>query len=217
MSKSEQLRQTVAQAIAEFEKNTAFAAVERGEFTRQDYQQLLLHLFYQTYEGPSSFALAGVNCALQNKAASEYLLAHAEEENLHYRWVIDDLKSVGYTGPSPVDLTPPPDTLAYVSFNFYIAQRQPLARFAIATVLEGIAAELGAHYGQKMMACADLKPENCTFFTSHSVLDVSHCDDLWKVIETFQLSDTEWAWMELAAQTAGKLYAAIYNAAMQRP
>ena len=95
-SQLQQLRDTIDLAIGQFPQNIVCRKVDTGDFELTDYQKLLRMIFHQVREGPFTFALAGVNCGPHLRSAKEYLLHHAEEEKLHWRWVVNDLKETGY-------------------------------------------------------------------------------------------------------------------------
>ena len=68
----------------------------------------------------------------------EYLLHHAEEEQDHWKWIIQNLKDTGFEGPDPREVFPTIPTQAYISFAMYLAHKQPVSRLAMGYVLEGL-------------------------------------------------------------------------------
>jgi hypothetical protein len=198
-------------AIRMFPDNRMVCQALSGKATIQHYQTLLLTLFHQTRSGPYTFSMAASNCSWRNRIAKEYLLRHALEEANHWGWILDDLKSVGYTAEDPRQLFPHPSCEAYVSFNERVAAHFPVARLAIAGVLEGIGATHGGNYGRKLIKALSLEPKNCTFFLSHAETDKEHSAEIDELIRKCDLSDEEWAWMAHAAKTAGLLYRAMYD------
>ncbi len=206
----------MAEGVAAFLDNGMIARLEARDLEMADYHRLLLTLFHQTYEGPSTFALAGFHTPLHFEDAREYLMHHAEEEAEHWKWVITDLKKTGYEGPDPRSFFPCPATQAYVAFNVYTATRHPLARLAIAAVLEGIGGRHGTKYGRMLLEQLGLRPEQATFFLAHGELDKGHVEEVFAIIDTCALSEAEWAWMAHAARTAGVLYSAMYTEAAKK-
>ena len=206
-------RDAVAHAVGAFPDNATCRRLDAGELQVADYHRLLLTLFQQTFEGPGTFALAGFHCDTRFERARQYLVHHAEEEHEHWRWVIDDLRSSGYTGPDPRETWPCPETQAYVAFNVYTATRHPLARLGIAAVLEGIGGRWGTPYGRKLVEQLDLKPTQCTFFLAHGELDRGHVEEVFEVIDSCDLDERAWGWLTHAARTAGVLYRAMYDVA----
>jgi len=204
----------VEEAVATFPENALCRRVDAGLITMADYHAILLMIFHQTFEGPSTFALAGAHCPPAHAEARDYLLHHADEEKSHWQWVISDLRNTGYEGPDPRELFPRPACQAYVAFNVYTAMRAPLARLAIATVLEGIGANFGKRYAMRVCQALELKPNQALFFYGHGDTDVGHSADLLRVIDNCALTSHDWAWMCHAAKTAGVLYRAMYEEAI---
>ena len=213
-SQLQQLRGTVDLAVGQFPENIVCRKVDTGDFELADYQKTLRMIFHQVLEGPFTFAMAGVNCRPNLRSAKEYFLHHAEEEKLHWRWVLNDLKETGYPA-DPVSLFPLPACQDYLSFNYYVALKMPIARIAIAMVLEGIGASYGALYAHKICQLLSLTPKQTQFYAGHGNTDREHILDLWRVIESHELNDEEWQWMNYAAETASRLYRRMYEEALQ--
>ena len=201
----------VAAQIARFPESRLIRRVEQGTVTLQHYHAILSTLFHQTYSGPYTFARAAVNCDWRHEAAKDYLLHHAEEERSHWRWVLDDLRHTDYEGPNLRELPPHPSCQAYIGLNYYIAEHVPVARLAIAAVLEGIGAAHGGVYGRKLLQALQLKSTQATFFLSHAETDKQHTEDLHSVIRQLALSAEEWRWMNHAAETGGLFYRGMYD------
>ena len=197
--------------IARFPDSRFMRRVETGTVELRHYHALLTTLFHQTYSGPYTFARAAVNCDWRHETAKEYLIQHAEEERTHWRWVLDDLASTGYTGVNPRAVPPHPSCQAYIGLNYYIAEHVPVARLAIAAVLEGIGAAHGATCGGKLLKALQLRKSQASFFTSHGETDKAHSVDLRQVITRCDLTDDEWMWMSHAAETAGLFYHGMYD------
>ena len=137
---------TVADAISAFPSARLPQRASAGNVEIRHYHAILATLFHQTYSSPYTFARAAVNCEWRHEAAKEYLLRHAEEERTHWRWVLDDLHATGYKGSDLRREPPHYTTQAYIGLNYYIAEHVPIARLAIAAVLEVIGATHGATF-----------------------------------------------------------------------
>jgi hypothetical protein len=203
--------QAVANGRAKCPTARLLQRLDAGEVEMKHYHAILCCLFHQTYSGPYTFARAAVNCNWRHEVAKEYLLRHAEEERIHWRWVLDDLKSTGYTGPDVRRAPPHHTTQAYVGLNYFIAEHTPIARLATAAVLEGIGAAHGGIYGRKIVQQLDLKKSQASFFLSHAETDIAHTAELNDVLAASELNQDDWIWMVHAAETAGRFYRAIYD------
>ena len=185
--------------------------VEDASVAMCHYHALLLTLFHQTREGPYTFALAAAKCPWRHATAREYLLVHANEERTHWQWVLDDLAATGHVGPDPRTLPAHPTTHAFIGLLHVTAERAPVARLAIASVLEGIGARLGSSHGGQLVAQLGLRRAQASFLLSHGTTDVAHTADLRAVIAGLDLGEEEWDEMDLAAEVAGRLYHAMYD------
>jgi hypothetical protein len=201
----------VTSQVSGFEQAALISIVDSGKITMPQYHSILTTLFHQTRSSPYSFAKAAINCDWRYAVAKEYLLQHAEEERTHRRWILEDLRNTGYSGPDPRDCFPHPTCEAYIAFNEHVAERMPVARLAIACVLEGIGAAFGLRYGRKLLALLQLGAGQASFFLSHGETDKRHVDELRDVISACELSPSDWAWMTHAATVAGQLYRAMYS------
>lgn len=210
-SNSNEFWETVDSQIEQFLDCEVVRKLENGSITLVDYHRLLLTLFHQTYSGPYTFSLASSMCEWRHEQAKEYLLEHAEDERTHWRWVLDDLKASGYKGESPRNCHPHWSCQAYIGVNNHLAIEFPLARLAIAVVLEGIGARHGIVYGRKLLEQLELKPEQASFFLSHGETDKKHIEELKDVVGGLVLTDDEWGWMTHSARVAGQLYKGMYD------
>ena len=211
----EELKSIADQSITSFSENAVIAAIKAHKWTKKDYERLLLTIFPQVYQGTMSFALAAGNCSNKWASVREFLVRHAEEDMLHYKWIEDDLGSIGYQGPSPYELMPSPPTQAYICFNFFNAHYLPPSRLASSLVLEGLGASLKPDDFMGILKSAGLRPENFSFFMSHTTTDKGHIVALWDVIRSLELAEAEWAWLKHACRTAGVYYRAMYDYSMK--
>jgi hypothetical protein len=213
MSSRESFLAACAVAVAGFPENRLCRRLDAGELTLPDYRALLRMLFHQAFEGPSTFALAAAHCPARHFRARDYLLAHADEEKSHWEWILADLRAVDDPLPDPRTQLPAPACAAYVAFNVYTALRYPLARLGIAAVLEGIGAQHGTPYGQRLVADLRLGRKQATFLLAHGVLDVGHVADVQAVIDASEPSAAEWSQLSHAAEVGGLLYRRMYDEA----
>jgi hypothetical protein len=193
------------------DQNQIIKIVNEGETTIPMFHSLLNTLFHQVYMSSSSFALAGAMVDSRYTRIREYLFHHAEEEQDHWKWIIQNLRDTGYTGPDPREVFPTVPTQAYISFAMYLAHKQPTARLAMAYMLEGLSGELGQHYGHKTAQQLKLTKEQMSFFIVHGELDQGHSHDILDVLKDSPITPYEWAWCEYAAETTAQLYVNMYN------
>ncbi len=211
-SSFEQFKATADRSLASFtEDNQLVQLVDEGSFTIGHLHNLLNTLFHQVYMSSSSFALAGTMIDSRYFRLREYLFHHAEEEQDHWKWIVQDLRNTGYTGPDPRVVFPQFPTQSYLSFAMFLAQKQPAARLAMAYILEGVSGNLAVHYGSKVAAQLGLTKAQMSFFITHGELDAGHSQDILEVLQDAPLTPYEWAYCEYAAECTAHLYKAMYN------
>lgn len=197
--------------VAKFTEARLLQRLERSDVQMRHYHLLLTTLFHQTRSSPYTFARAAVNCSWHHAAAKEYLLKHAEEERTHWQWILDDLKATGYLGPDPRNTMPHPTCQAYVGLNYFVSEEFPVARLAIAAVLEGIGSQHGGNYGRKLLQVLGLKASQASFFLNHGETDKTHALELRNMITLCDLTTGEWFSMDNTARTAGLFYRQMYD------
>lgn len=191
--------------------NKLVSQIEKKLFSIELYHSLLINIFHQVYNSSGSFALAGSMCNANQIIERQYLFHHAEEEMTHWQWILNDLNLTGYMGADPRDLSPQPNTAAYLSYGYYLALKFPVGRLAMALVLEGISAAFGLVYGRMVLEQLNLRPDQAQFFLAHGELDQGHEKDLLKILEKSDLKSGDYAQLSDVAVTTATLYKRIYN------
>jgi hypothetical protein len=185
--------------------------VEAGTLSMEDYHQYLKIVFHQSFNAPASFALAGGSCPPNRYEVRDYFIKHAEEERKHWQWVLGDLEKTGYRGPDLRSSLPSPRVSAYIAFNFFVAQRYPIARLANAAVLECIGATHAKRYAKMICDLLKLTKDQVFFTYGHSDTDIGHTEDIFNILKGNVSDEIEWKWLIHAAQTSALLYRDMYN------
>ncbi|MGZ3778305.1 MAG: iron-containing redox enzyme family protein [Mucilaginibacter sp.] len=211
-SNYESFEKTAKTCVDEFSNDNAIIAlIDREELRLTHLHKLLNTLFHQVYMSSTSFALAGAMCDTRYFKIREYLLHHAEEEQDHWKWIIQNLNDTRFTGPDPREVFPSLATQSYISFAMFLAHKHPAARLAMGFVLEGLSGQLGVEYGQKAAIQLKLTREQMSFFVLHGELDKGHSQDILDVLKDAPLTPYEWAYCEYAAKCTVTLYRNMYN------
>ena len=211
-SNFEQFAETAKSCVERFTRHNAIIdLIDNKQLEIGHFHNLLQTLFHQVYMSSTSFALAGAMCENRNYKVREYLLHHAEEEQDHWKWIVQNLRDTGYTGADPREVFPSFPTQSYISFAMYLANKQPAARLAMGYVLEGLSGQLGVEYGQKAALQLKLSREQMSFFLLHGELDAGHSQDILDVLSEAPLTPYEWAYCQYAAECTLHLYKALYN------
>jgi heme oxygenase len=161
--------------------------------------------------GSSTLALAGVMTSTKYPFFREYLFHHAEEEQDHWKWIIQNLRDTGYSGIDPRNTFPEFPTQAYLSFASNFSLRHPIESLAIAYVLEKISSELAVEYGTKAAQILNLNRDQMSFFILHGELDQGHETEIFEVLERCELTPEQWGLAEYAAKATAHFYKEMYN------
>lgn len=211
----EELQRAVDEGILFYSQNELLRKLSTAEIKMSDYHTYLLTIFHQTFQGPSTFALAGAHCDLRHYKIRDYLIKHAEEERSHWEWVIDDLRNTGYEGPDPKESFPTLACQAYIAFNVYLAIHHPISRLGAAAVLEGIGASYGRKTAETLIEQLNLNASQLSFIFNHGDTDVGHTKEIFDLLKESDLSSYDWKFLCHAATTSSRLYRAMYDEAAQ--
>ena len=203
-------KEAVAAAVKRFAANPFIERLNSAGLSIADYHRYLLTIFWQTYESPATFALAGARCESGHDGVRDYLIRHAGEEHSHWRWVLEDLAATGYTGPDPRGGYPTPACERYIAYNFYFAFRYPIGRLGVAAYLEGIGAAYGKPCALQLARTLYLGSGQMRFLLGHGDTDVGHTQDIYDTLAAAELTASDWARLAHAAEAASSSYEAMY-------
>ena len=196
--------------------NPILDLIANNSLTIAHYHRLLNAIFHQVYiAGSTTLALAGSMVEPHRFAIREFLFHHAEEEQNHWKWIIQDLRNTGYTGNDPRCEHPPFVTEAYRSFAMHFSLKYPLESVAICYMLESLSSKLGVKYGMQAAIQLGLTKEQMSFFILHGELDKGHETEIFEALESAQLTGVQWATAEHAAKCTAYFYKEIYKYAAQ--
>ncbi len=203
------LNAAVDRASDYFLQNRLCRALDDGRLTPAHYARLLSALYHQVDASADSFATAAASCQPSEQALRRCLLMHAEEEKGHAVWIAMDLRDLGGRG-NPATQWPSPDVAAYIAYNHYVAQRNPLGRLVIALTLRTLHLRLGSLYADRLRQALNLSMGKLSCFLGHFSSDVERVREIRRIIEATP-GFADWQWLAYCARTAGVLYRAIYD------
>jgi 3-oxoacyl-[acyl-carrier-protein] synthase-3 len=208
-----QFQQICDQCFDDFLVDNAFMdKIVDGTVTMTNFHHLLDVIFHQVYiSGSTSLAMAGCMTDPNQFKIREFLFHHAEEEQDHWKWIVQDLRNTGYTGKDPRECHPPFVTEAYRSFAMYYAMRYPVESIAICYILEGLSSKFGVEYGSRVARTLNLDKDQMSFFLLHGELDQGHETEILDVLKEANLSPEQWATAVHAAKCTTHFYKEMYN------
>jgi len=211
-SSYEQFNATCDALIDDFQVNNPILdLIGNSALKLEHYHSLLNVIFHQVYiAGSTTLAIAGSMLEPKRFAMREFLYHHAEEEQNHWKWIIQDLRNTGYTGSDPRSVHPPFVTEAYRSFAMHFAMKHPLESVAICYMLESLSSKLGVKYGMQAAIQLGLQREQMSFFLLHGELDQGHETEIFDALLATDLTAEQWSLAEHAAKCTAHFYKEMY-------
>lgn len=148
-----------------------------------------------------------------------YLRRHITEEWGHDVWVREDLEAISPEAGAAVDQMPPPSIAAMVGAQYYwILHHHPVCLLGYLAVLEGyppppgLAGHIAARTGYPDAALRTLR--------AHAVLDAGHAEEVYRLLDTLDLSPAQQAAVGLSAlhtvRAAARVLTEVTEAAPDR-
>jgi pyrroloquinoline quinone (PQQ) biosynthesis protein C len=145
-------------------------------------------------------------------ALAELLLQKAQEERGHERWLLADLKNLGWTREQ-VEQTPPcPAVLAYVAWNRFTAEAgSPTAFLGTAYVLEYLSVYRANGAVERLIQHGAIPHvrKAVTFLRGHGGADISHVAELNTVLLALEVP-REQAAIVLSARATHALFVGLF-------
>lgn len=172
----------------------------------------LLFLLYSIIQATSPLLQAAI-AASRARAAFDpvakelvpYLEKHAEEEEHHDVWLLEDMEALGMNRTEVLRRLPPPDLAAAVGCQYYwIYHYHPVALLGYMAVLEGDPTP--AETVEKAVAQHGLPRAAFRSLFIHAEHDISHCDDLNKMVDQLPLEAHHFKVMSISAMQIASAY-----------
>lgn len=182
--------------------------LQRGTFTRQDYQNLLLHLRQQVIEGSRWIARTSSGFDRNHADVRSIVIGHAQEEHRDYEVLEQDYVASG--GDLKTIQTQPknPGSEALHGYLMHQAsQPNPFGMLGAMWIIEGLGQKMAQDWATKIHDCIEGSSEFTRFITYHGENDDDHMTKLYGLLDRIAQDES---WLERVKQTArtvGRLYA----------
>lgn len=144
---------------------------------------------------------------------AELLLSKSEEERGHERWLLADLRNLGWTAEC-VEATPPCDAVkAYVAWNQYTTRvGVPTAFLGTAYVLESLSVRRAGDTVERLLSAGRIPNihKAVTFLRGHGDVDGSHVEELAAVLRSLDDPEEQPALIH-SARTTRLLYPGFFR------
>ena len=178
------LRQRV---LTELNDVRGIKALFSGKPDMAAYARYLVNAYHYAQYSPKVMALAASRTTDSHPELSRYLLHHADEEQGHHKWALEDLSDLGVKESEARATRPVPACAAMIGYVHYVAAyANPVGLFGWMYVLEAVGNDLGATAATKLKATLGPKASDrgLRFVGRHGVADADHTKDLTREIET---------------------------------
>jgi pyrroloquinoline quinone (PQQ) biosynthesis protein C len=178
--------------LAELNDVRAIQALFSGKPDLAAYARYLVNAYHYAQYSPKVMALAAARTTDSHPELSRYLLHHADEEQGHHKWALEDLSDLGVKETEARATRPVPACASMIGYVHYIAAyANPVGLFGWMYVLEAVGNDLGATAARKLTAALGPKASDrgLRFVARHGVSDADHTKDLSQQIETHVRGD----------------------------
>ncbi len=143
----------------------------------------------------------------------DLLLQKANEERGHERWLLADLKNLGWSAERVERQMPTPAVTAYVAWNRFTSRcGRPEAFLGTAYVLEYLSVHRASESVERMLAAHTIPNirKAVTFLRAHGTADEKHVEDLTSLLSPL-VDREEQAALLLSARTTRVLYVGLFT------
>jgi pyrroloquinoline quinone (PQQ) biosynthesis protein C len=185
-----------------------------GTIDTKDYAGWLVQTYHYVRWTTPLLAMAGERLKRlgQHTALAGLLLQKASEERGHERWLLADLRNLGWT-PGQVHRTARcPSVEAYVAWNRFTAEAgAPLAFLGTSYVLEYLSVHRASAAADRLVARGAIPNihKALTFLRGHADADGDHVTELREVLRSLT-NPREHAALVLSARTTRALYPGLF-------
>lgn len=186
-----------------------------GSIDAEGYAAYLVQTYHYVKWTTPLLALAGRRMKRlgRHPALAELLLQKASEETGHERWLLADLRNLGWS-TEQVECTPlSPAVDAYVAWNRFTAEAgSPTAFLGTAYVLEALSVHRAGVAVEGLLARGAIPNirKAVTFLRGHAGADGEHVEELAAVLRHLTDAEEQEAIL-LSARTTRVLYAGLFS------
>jgi len=153
-----------------------------------------------------------------HSALGELFLHKAAEERGHERWLLADLKNLGWSASRVAAARRGPAVNAYIAWNRYTALAGiPLAFLGTAYILEYLAVQRATRSAERLVAARNIPHihKAVTFLRGHGEADGEHVAELTTLLRSMT-DPREQAAMLLSARTTRSLYLGLFSSGARK-
>jgi thiaminase len=187
-----------------------------GSIDTESYAHYLLRTYQYARWSTQLLAEAGSRMKHldQHSQLGELLLRKATEEHGHERWLLADLKNLGWSAERVEQAECGPAVTAYIAWNRFTSRRgRPEAFLGTAYVLEYLSVHRASQTVERLLAAGTIPHIHraVTFLRAHGSADGEHVAELTSLLSSLEDGEAQSAIL-LSARTMRILYMGLFAA-----
>ncbi|WNG22642.1 iron-containing redox enzyme family protein [Cystobacter fuscus] len=189
-----------------------------GSIDAESYAHYLVQTYHYARWSTPLLAEAGQRMLRLGRHAvlGQLLLQKASEEHGHERWLLADLKNLGWSAERVERTEPSPAVSAYVAWNRFTSRHgRPEAFLGTAYVLEYLSVHRASGAVERLLAAGRIPRihKAVTFLRAHGSADVGHVEELTSLLSPLTDPEEQSALL-LSARTTRVLYLGLFARGM---
>ena len=182
--------------------------LERNQFTRQDYQQLLLHLRQQVIEGSRWITRAASSFDRNYADVRSVVIGHAKEEHRDYEILEQDYVA---SGGRLQDIQAGQRNIGSEALHGFLmyraSQSNPVDMIGAMWIIEGLGQKMAAGWAQQVEAQIKTEQPCVHFMRYHGANDEDHLNKLYELLDRVCQDDNVVQSICRTAAVVARLYA----------
>ncbi|ADO73059.1 conserved uncharacterized protein [Stigmatella aurantiaca DW4/3-1] len=200
--------------LKELDAHPAARRLFQGTIDANGYARYLVQTYHYVRWTMPLLAEAGYRIQRQGKcpALAELLIQKSQEEHGHERWLLSDLKNLGWSAEQVERTEHCPAVAAYVAWNRYTTQcGAPTAFLGTAYVLEYLSVQRASATVERLLAANTIPniAKAVTFLRGHGQADGEHVAELTSALRSLTDREEQSALL-LSARTTRTLYRGLF-------
>ena len=168
---------------SKIENHPLIELVLSGNMKQEHYVSYLRETYHMVRHTSRMLSLAGARLGDNYRGLRDWFFEQVREENNHDLFCINDLTNLGEDAGCVLAIPPKAGSWGLVSQNYYMATYgSPVGILGVASLTEGLGADLGKSMAETLVQLYDLKRNQVTFIKSHAGFDVRHIEDVKRAV-----------------------------------
>ena len=181
--------------------------LEHGNFSREDYQNLLLNMRQQVIEGSRWISRSASSFDRDYSDVRSIVIGHAKEEHKDYQVLEVDYLKAGGDAQTLQNQPRNVGTEALHGFLMYRAsQPNPVDMIGAMWIIEGLGEKMASNWAERIEQLLGEEAGFVNFLRYHGVNDSEHMKKLYALLDRLCQSDAQIENITRTAAVVGRLY-----------